>query len=84
MRGGFSENPCPIGTCHFRRVLALMKGSVVAIGGGCDPEEKYIEPTILVDVKPTDPVMREEIFGPLLPIVNINNAFEAIQFINSR
>lgn len=46
--------------------------------------EKFISPTILVDIKPTDPVMQDEIFGPILPIVNIKDANEAINFINNR
>ena len=56
----------------------------MAIGGDCDARERYISPTILIDVKPTDPVMQDEIFGPILPFININNAYEAINFINSR
>lgn len=56
----------------------------MAIGGKSDVQDLFIEPTILIDVKPTDPVMQEEIFGPILPIVNIDNAYDAIKFINSR
>lgn len=62
----------------------MMKGADVAIGGGSNIDDKFIEPTILVNVKPTDAIMQEEIFGPILPIVNVNNAFEAMQFINER
>lgn len=61
-----------------------MKSGTVAVGGSTDADERYIEPTILVDVKANDPVMQEEIFGPILPIVNVENAAEAIKFINSR
>ena len=61
-----------------------MGSGKVAIGGKTDADDLWIEPTVLVDVKPTDPVMQEEIFGPILPIVDVENAFEAIQFINSR
>lgn len=61
-----------------------MKSGRVAIGGATDPNEKYIEPTIIVDVKDTDLVMQEEIFGPLLPIYNVNNAYDAIEFIKVR
>jgi acyl-CoA reductase-like NAD-dependent aldehyde dehydrogenase len=39
---------------------------------------------VLTDVKPSDPVMQEEIFGPILPILNVENAYEAIKFINDR
>ncbi|XP_027488523.1 aldehyde dehydrogenase family 3 member B1-like [Corapipo altera] len=41
-------------------------------------------PTILADVQPSDPVMQEEIFGPILPIVVVANMDEAIDFINAR
>lgn len=68
----------------FRRVSGLINKEQVAVGGNIDPKEKYIQPTILVNVKSTDPVMQEEIFGPVLPIVNVENAYEAIKFINSR
>lgn len=67
-----------------RRVINLLRSGTIAVGGKTDANEKYIEPTILVDVKPTDPVMQDEIFGPILPIMNAENAFEAIKFINSR
>lgn len=67
-----------------RRLVGLMKGSTVALGGEHNAEERYIQPTILVDVKPTDPIMQEEIFGPLLPIVNVESAYDAIKYINAR
>lgn len=68
----------------FRRLVKLLKGADIAYGGKSNADERYIEPTILVNVKPTDAVMQEEIFGPILPIINVDNAFEAIQFINAR
>ncbi|XP_076238716.1 aldehyde dehydrogenase type III isoform X2 [Calliopsis andreniformis] len=70
---------------HYQRLVKYLNGNgKVAIGGNCDPIERYISPTILIDVKPTDPIMQNEIFGPILPFVNVNNAYEAINFINSR
>ncbi|XP_071859600.1 aldehyde dehydrogenase type III isoform X2 [Bombus fervidus] len=69
---------------HYKRLVNYLNNGKVALGGDCDSNEKYISPTILVDVKPTDPVMQDEIFGPILPFININNAYEAINFINSR
>lgn len=62
----------------------MIKGADIALGGGSNADEKYIEPTILINVKPTDPIMQDEIFGPILPIINVENAFDAIQFINNR
>ncbi|XP_002060993.3 aldehyde dehydrogenase family 3 member B1 isoform X2 [Drosophila willistoni] len=69
---------------NYQRLLGLMKSGRVALGGKYDASERFIEPTILVDVKPTDPVMEEEIFGPVLPIFTVENAYDAIKFINAR
>lgn len=69
-------------TC--RRLVSLMKGANVAVGGATDANELYIGPTILIDVKATDAIMQEEIFGPILPIVNVTSAVDAIKFINAR
>lgn len=65
-------------------MVKFLKSGKVAVGGKIDTEEKFIEPTVLVDVTSDDLVMQEEIFGPILPIVNVNNAFDAIKFINGR
>ncbi|XP_069674365.1 aldehyde dehydrogenase, dimeric NADP-preferring-like isoform X1 [Periplaneta americana] len=69
---------------HYQRLVSMLNSGRVVLGGETDPSERYIAPTILVDVKPTDPVMQEEIFGPILPILNVENAFDAIKFIKSR
>lgn len=61
----------------------MLKGADVIVGGKSNADERFIEPTLLINVKKTDPVMQEEIFGPILPIVNVENAFDAIQLINS-
>ncbi|CAG9124124.1 unnamed protein product [Plutella xylostella] len=71
---------------HFGRLQAILDTdkSKVAIGGKYDLQDKYIEPTIIANVKPGDKVMEDEIFGPILPIVPVENAYEAIKFINER
>lgn len=69
---------------HFKRVMALMEGSTVAVGGDSDESECYIAPTVLRDVTGESKVMQEEIFGPLLPIITVSGVDEAIQFINER
>ncbi|XP_065223398.1 aldehyde dehydrogenase, dimeric NADP-preferring-like [Planococcus citri] len=69
---------------HFLRLKDLMSRGKVAVGGDFDASERYISPTILTDVKEDDPVMTEEIFGPILPIVTVDSAYEAIGFINKR
>ncbi|XP_071645534.1 aldehyde dehydrogenase, dimeric NADP-preferring isoform X3 [Temnothorax longispinosus] len=70
---------------HYQRLVNYINDKTkIAIGGDVNPAEKFISPTILTDVKSTDSIMQEEIFGPILPIINVNNAYEAINFINSR
>jgi acyl-CoA reductase-like NAD-dependent aldehyde dehydrogenase len=60
----------------------LIDKSKVVIGGDCDPQDKYISPTIMFNVTKEDKVMHEEIFGPILPFVTVSNHEEAIDFIN--
>ncbi|XP_043827189.1 aldehyde dehydrogenase family 3 member B1 isoform X1 [Dromiciops gliroides] len=69
---------------HFQRLRGLLGSGQVAIGGQSDEQERYIAPTVLVDVKESDPVMQEEIFGPILPILNVQSMDEAIAFIRKR
>uniref|UniRef100_A0A8D1GHD9 Aldehyde dehydrogenase n=1 Tax=Sus scrofa TaxID=9823 RepID=A0A8D1GHD9_PIG len=69
---------------HFQRLRGLLSCGRVAIGGQSDDSDRYIAPTVLVDVQETEPVMQEEIFGPILPILNVRGLDEAIDFINRR
>jgi len=69
---------------HFNRLgrlIQLSKGKI-AIGGDMDRRERYIGPTILINIKPDDPIMSEEIFGPILPIIVVKSLDEAIVMIN--
>uniref|UniRef100_A0ABM5F7U4 Aldehyde dehydrogenase n=2 Tax=Pogona vitticeps TaxID=103695 RepID=A0ABM5F7U4_9SAUR len=69
---------------EFQRVRALLECGRVAIGGETDECDRYIAPTVLADVKEWEPVMQEEIFGPILPIITVDDVHEAIRFINCR
>ncbi|MFJ1735227.1 aldehyde dehydrogenase family protein [Streptomyces sp. NPDC088254] len=69
---------------HFDRLTALLDSGRTVVGGDSDRTAKYIAPTVLADVDPESPVMREEIFGPVLPIVTVSGLDEAIDFINDR
>ena len=68
----------------FNRVSGYLKDGKIALGGTTDAKERYIEPTLLTDVPLTAPVMQEEIFGPVLPMILFNDRNEAIKFINER
>ncbi|KQC09705.1 MAG: aldehyde dehydrogenase [Smithella sp. SDB] len=69
---------------HFNRLLQLMKSGWVIYGGNSQRKDLYIAPTIIDQVSPNDPVMQEEIFGPILPLVEYNDIEEAIAFVNQR
>ncbi|MER5718009.1 aldehyde dehydrogenase family protein [Streptomyces sp. NPDC002132] len=69
---------------HFDRLTALLDSGRTVVGGDSDRTAKYIAPTVLADVDPESPVMREEIFGPVLPIVTVSGLDEVIDFINDR
>ncbi|MFF7870822.1 aldehyde dehydrogenase family protein [Streptomyces qaidamensis] len=69
---------------HFDRLTGLLDSGRTVVGGTSDRAAQYLAPTILADVAPDAPVMREEIFGPILPIVTVPGLDEAIDFINDR
>jgi aldehyde dehydrogenase (NAD+) len=68
---------------HFERVKKLIEGEVVA-GGQTDASQKYISPTVIDNVTPDHKVMQEEIFGPIVPLMEYDNLDQAIEFINKR
>jgi aldehyde dehydrogenase (NAD+) len=63
--------------------IAATKGTV-ALGGGSDASQLRIQPTVIVDPDPDEPLMSTEIFGPILPVVTVQSLDEAITFVNSR
>lgn len=69
---------------HAERLAGYLAGGRVAVGGEVDLAARYVAPTILTDVQVDAPVMREEIFGPVLPVLKVENTGEAIAFINAR
>lgn len=68
---------------HFARLAALADASTVVHGGERDAGSRYFAPTLLRP-QPGDAVMEEEIFGPLLPLVPVRGAEDAIERINAR
>ncbi len=74
---------------HHGRLTTLMRDSVrggakIAFGGDVEPNERYIAPTSLVDVAEDAPIMKEEIFGPILPVLPVNSVHAAVEFIRRR
>ncbi|WP_253908059.1 aldehyde dehydrogenase family protein [Arthrobacter sp. H20] len=69
---------------HFDRLVGLLSSGTIIAGGAHDRSTRYIEPTVLGEVQPDSPVMREEIFGPILPVLTVSGMEEAVGFIKSR
>ncbi|WP_327268686.1 aldehyde dehydrogenase family protein [Streptomyces sp. NBC_01218] len=69
---------------HFDRLVRLLDSGRTVTGGAHDRATKYIAPTVLADVAPDSPVMGEEIFGPVLPVLTVDGLDGAIEFINGR
>jgi aldehyde dehydrogenase (NAD+) len=63
--------------------LARTKGTI-ALGGNSDASGLRLEPTVVVDPDPDEPLMSNEIFGPILPIISVQSLDDAIRFVNSR
>ncbi len=68
---------------HFQRLCGLVDPQKLVHGGMTDPPACRIEPTVLDRVTWDDPVMQQEIFGPILPILTVSDVTEAIQVVNS-
>ena len=69
---------------QFKRLQALLKDGDIVTGGQTDLAEKYIAPTLITNVSLESELMQEEIFGPILPILDYANLEDAIAFINQR
>ena len=88
--GGPSSDYCQIvNTTHFDRIEGYLEnakgmGAKVVAGGNTDRSKRFIAPTVLCDVSIDSLVMKEEIFGPLMPVVTYKTMDEAIGFINKR
>lgn len=69
---------------HHARIVGLLESGQVYHGGQHDPKERYVAPTILVNTPLDSPVMQEEIFGPILPVLEVESVEEVIDYVNAR
>ena len=69
---------------HFHRIVKLFENEKVIYGGKSVEKDKYIEPTLLTDIDWNSPIMKEEIFGPILPILTFDKLDETISLINKQ
>lgn len=69
---------------HFSRLIGLFEHGTLAWGGQIDPKTRRIAPTIITDPRLEAPLMQEEIFGPILPLVAYDSFEQAIDFVQKR
>jgi aldehyde dehydrogenase (NAD+) len=69
---------------HLQRLTHLLTPGETVCGGDVDPAQHYLAPTILRNVPEDAPVMRDEIFGPILPVLTVPDMEAAIDFVNRR
>ncbi len=69
---------------HFDRLLSLMNDGNILYGGKNNREKLYIQPTLIDSVSQDSSIMQEEIFGPIMPILEFDNLDTVISFINER
>lgn len=76
------DYPRIVNTQHFKRLSNYLANGHIISGGDSDSDELYISPTLLDDVSLDDPVMKDEIFGPVLPVLTFENIDEAIDIVH--
>ncbi|OKH35894.1 aldehyde dehydrogenase family protein [[Phormidium ambiguum] IAM M-71] len=69
---------------QFNRLEKLLNNGNIITGGKTNPDTCYIAPTLIDNVSLDAPIMQEEIFGPILPILEYNNLEEAISIVNNQ
>jgi len=69
---------------HFQRLAKLLDNMEIIIGGEIDEDECYIAPTIVRHPPEDSALMREEIFGPILPVIAVDSIEQAIEFVKAR
>jgi len=69
---------------HYKRLVGLIDNSKIIIGGDTNEKELYISPTVLDNITFDDDIMQEEIFGPILPIIEFDDLSWAIKMVKDR
>jgi len=67
----------------IERLQRLLLHGKIIFGGEVDISERYIAPTIIDEVKPDFPIMQEEIFGPILPVMTFSDITQVIEYVNT-
>jgi len=69
---------------HWQRLVGYLEQGTVVHGGDYDRQQRFLAPTIITEVAVDSPIMEEEIFGPILPVLSVPNLASAVEFIRER
>jgi aldehyde dehydrogenase (NAD+) len=69
---------------NFDRLADFLGSGTIAAGGQTDPDQLYIAPTVLIDVPVDSPIMQDEVFGPILPVLEIDSVKAVIDWVDDR
>ncbi len=79
----FKDSPVIVNEKHFKRLMGLIDGTIsqgaqIFLGGSGEMGTRFIEPTVLTGVTFDSPIMQEEIFGPILPVIAFSSAIDKV------
>jgi len=69
---------------HTERFARLLEGHKIHVGGRVDVARRFVEPTIVLDPPVDSALMQEEVFGPVLPVITVDEMHHAIKFVADR
>jgi aldehyde dehydrogenase (NAD+) len=73
-----------VNRAHLDRLVGLLAGEHVAVGGQSDAEQLYLAPTVVDNVSWNSPLMRDEIFGPVLPVLGYDDLTKELSRLSTR
>ncbi len=73
-----------VNQAHFNRLTGLLSQGTIVFGGQFDKQDRYIAPTVITGLPPDSDLLRDEIFGPILPVVGYDRLEDALTFIRCR
>lgn len=78
------DYPRIINHLHFDRLVAMLGDGTIITGGKYDRDQRYIEPTLITDIRQDSPLLSNEIFGPILPVIPFDDVDDCVEYINNR
>jgi acyl-CoA reductase-like NAD-dependent aldehyde dehydrogenase len=73
-----------VSPAHVDRLMGLLGCGTIVVGGQADRDARYVAPTVIDGITGSEPVMEDEIFGPILPVISCDNLSQAITFVRNR